>query len=177
MIIFLLAFPLFLNAQKNYFPLLDNYMIAESNLRDFNGSVMVVSKGKTIYQKAFGLADREWNVPNTNDTKYRIGSITKQFTAACILQLAEQGKLSTEDKLSKYFPDYPKGDSITIHMLLSHTSGIKNYTSLPEFWPKSILPLSHDSMIALFKNKPLDFPPGTKFSYSNSGFYLLGCDR
>jgi CubicO group peptidase (beta-lactamase class C family) len=174
LIILLLAFPLFLNAQKNYPVLLNNYMVAESSLRDFNGTVMVVKKGKTIYQKAFGLADREWNVSNTNDTKYRIGSITKQFTAACILQLAEQGKLSTDDKLSKYFPDYPKGDSITIHMLLSHTSGIKNYTSLPEFWPKSVLPLNHDSMIALFKNKPLDFPPGSKFNYSNSGFYLLG---
>ncbi len=174
LIIILLALPMALAAQKNYQKTLDAYMTAESAVRDFNGAVMVVQKGKTIYQKAFGLADREWNIPNTNDTKFRIGSVTKQFTAACILQLAEQGKLSTDDKLTKYFPDYPKGDSITIHMLLCHSSGIKNYTSIPEFWPKSVLPLSHDSMIALFRNKPLDFTPGTKFSYSNSGFYLLG---
>jgi CubicO group peptidase (beta-lactamase class C family) len=173
-IFLLLAFPLALHAQKNYDKLLDAYMTAETGLRDFNGVVMVVQKDKTLYRKAFGLADMEWNVPNTVDTKFRIGSVTKQFTAACILQLEEQGKLSVNDKLNKYIPDYPKGDSITIHMLLNHSSGIKNYTSLPEFWPKAILPLSKDSMIALFKNKPLDFPPGSKFSYSNSGYFLLG---
>jgi CubicO group peptidase (beta-lactamase class C family) len=133
-----------------------------------------MQKGKAIYKKAFGMADREWNVPNTVDTKFRIGSVTKQFTAACILQLAEQGKLSLDDKLSKYITDYPKGDSISIHMLLNHTSGIVNYTNLAEFWPKAILPLSTDSMIALFKYKPLDFSPGSKWSYSNSGFFLLG---
>jgi CubicO group peptidase (beta-lactamase class C family) len=83
------------------------------------------------------MADREWNVPNTINTKFRIGSVTKQFTAACILQLEEQGKLRLDDKLSKYIPDYPKGDSITIHMLLNHESGIVNYTDLSEFWPKA----------------------------------------
>ena len=100
--------------------------------------------------------------------------MTKQFAAASIMQLHEKGKLQLDDKLSKYFPDYPKGDSVTIHMLLNHTSGIKNYTDLPEFWPKAILPLSHDSMIAIFKNKPYDFSPGTQWNYSNSGYYLLG---
>jgi len=174
LIFILLTCPFILHAQKNYQQLIDKYMVAEAGIREFNGSVMVVQKGTTIYQKAFGMADMELNVPNINTTKYRIGSVTKQFTAACILQLAEQGKLNVDDKLTKYIPDYPKGDSITIHMLLCHTSGIKNYTSLPEFWPKSILPLSKDSMIAIFKHKPLDFSPGTKFSYSNSGYYLLG---
>ncbi len=153
---------------------MEEYMIAELNVKEFNGSVLVVQKGKTIYQKSFGMADREWSVPNTNQTKYRIGSVTKQFAAAAILRLNEEGKLQLEDKLSKYFPDYPKGDSVTIHMLLNHTSGIKNYTDLPEFWPKAILPLSHDSMIAIFKNKPYDFSPGTQWNYSNSGYYLLG---
>ncbi len=170
----LLLCPVLLSAQLQYTKLMDNYLNAETSLRGFSGTVMVVKKGQTIYQKAFGQANKEWNVANTNDTKYRIGSITKQFTAACILQLEEQGKLSTDDKLSKYIPDYPKGDSITIHMLLNHTSGIKNYTDLDEFWPKAVLPLSRDSMIALFKYKPLDFTPGTKYNYSNSGYFLLG---
>jgi CubicO group peptidase (beta-lactamase class C family) len=170
----LLLLPVAVIAQKNYPALLNEYAQAEFKVKDFNGTVLVMQKGKVIYKKAFGMADREWNVPNTVDTKFRIGSVTKQFTAACIIQLAEQGKLSTDDKLSKYIPDYPKGDSITVHMLLNHTSGITNYTNLAEFWPKAVLPLSTDSMIALFKNKPLDFSPGSKWNYSNSGYFLLG---
>ena len=161
-------------AQNNSAKQMDDYMQAEFSVKEFNGTVLVVQKGKTIYQKAFGMADREWNVPNTVQTKYRIGSITKQFTAACILQLAEQGKLSLDDKLSKYIPDYPKGDSVTIHMLLNHASGIKNYTDLAEFWPKAVLPLTPDSIIAYFKYQPYDFSPGTKWNYSNSGYILLG---
>jgi len=173
-LIILLLLPISITAQKNYPVLLDNYTQAEFKVKEFNGTVLVMQKGKAIYRKAFGMADREWGVANTVNTKYRIGSVTKQFTAVCILQLAEQGKLSLDDKLSKYIPDYPKGDSITTHMLLNHTSGIQNYTNIPEFWPKAVLPLSHDSMIALFKNKPLNFSPGTKWDYSNSGYYLLG---
>ncbi len=173
-VIIMLLLPLGVVAQKNYPALLDGYAQAAFKVKDFNGVMLVMQKGKVIYKKAFGMADREWNVANTMNTKFRIGSVTKQFTATCILQLAEQGKLNIDDKLSKYIPDYPKGDSITIHMLLSHTSGIKNYTELSEFWPKAVLPLSTDSMIALFKNQPLDFSPGTKWNYSNSGFFLLG---
>ncbi len=172
--LFLLLLPISVCAQKNYPALLDAYTRAEYTVNDFNGTVLVMRQGKPVYKKAFGMADMEWQIPNTTSTKYRIGSVTKQFTAACILQLAEQGKLSVDDKLSKYIADYPKGDSITIHMLLNHTSGITNYTNLKEFWPKAILPLSTDSMIALFKHRPLDFSPGTKWSYSNSGYFLLG---
>ncbi len=173
-IILLLLLPFTITAQKNYSKLLDEYVQAEFKIKEFNGTVLVMQKGKAIYKKAFGMADREWNIANTLNTKYRIGSVTKQFTAACILQLAEQNKLTVDDKLSKYIADYPKGDSITVHMLLNHTSGITNYTNLPEFWPKAILPLTTDSMIALFKNKPFDFSPGTKWNYSNSGYFLLG---
>jgi CubicO group peptidase (beta-lactamase class C family) len=173
-IIILLLLPLAINAQKNYPKLLDEYAQAEFKIKDFNGTVLVMQKEKVVYKKAFGMAEREWNIANTVNTKYRIGSVTKQFTAACILLLAEQGKLNLDDKLSKYISDYPKGDSITIHMLLNHTSGIKNYTAIPEFFPKAALPLSIDTMIALFKNKPFDFSPGTKWNYSNSGYFLLG---
>ncbi|MFZ1260645.1 MAG: serine hydrolase domain-containing protein, partial [Chitinophagaceae bacterium] len=174
MFLLLLLLPVFAGAQKNYPQLVDNYMQAELKVKEYNGAVLIVKKGKPIYQKAFGLADREWNVLNTVNTKFRIGSITKQFTAACILQLAERGKLNLDDKLNKYFKDYPKGDSVTIHMLLNHTSGIKNYTDIGAFWPKAILPLSLDSMIAIFKNEPYDFSPGTQWNYSNSGYFLLG---
>jgi CubicO group peptidase (beta-lactamase class C family) len=169
-----LLLPLSLMAQKNYPQLMDNYMEAQASVKEFSGTVLLMQKDKVIYEKSFGQADREWNVPNTINTKYRIGSVTKQFTAACIMQLEEQGKLSLTDKLSKYIPDYPKGDSVTIHMLLNHSSGIANYTSLKTFWPKAILPLSRDSMIAIFKYAPYDFSPGSKWNYSNSGYFLLG---
>lgn len=169
-----LLIPLAIHSQKHYSARMDQLMQAKYEVEGFSGAVLAMHKGEKVYHKAFGLADREWNVPNTPDTKYRIGSVTKQFTAACILKLEEEGKLKVSDPLSQYFPDFPYGDSITIHMLLNHSSGIKNYTSLPEFWPKAVLPLSHDSMVAIFKNKPLDFSPGSRWAYSNSGYYLLG---
>ncbi len=102
----------------------------------FNGSVLVADNGKVLYQKGFGLANMEWNIPNSPDTKFRLGSITKQFTATLILQLVEQGKIKLDGKLTDYLPDYRKdtGDKVTIHNLLSHTSGIPSYTSLPGFF-------------------------------------------
>jgi len=154
---------------------LGKYMEAQVAANDFSGVVLVSVKGKTIYKKAFGPADREWNIPNTPQVKFEIGSLTKQFTAAAILQLAEQHKLSLTDKLSAYFPGYPRGDSITLHMLLNHTSGIANYTETRGFNKLMTLPLTKDSVIALFSHQPLEFLPGTKFSYSNSNYFLLGC--
>jgi CubicO group peptidase (beta-lactamase class C family) len=172
--VLILLLPIVLSAQKNYPVLLDRYMHAQVNVNEFTGTVLVARKGKVIYEKAFGLADREWNIPNTIDTKFEIGSITKQFTAACVLQLAEEGKISLDDKLSRYFPDFPKADSVTIHMLLTHTSGIKDFTGLPEFGNMSKLPVEKDTMVALIKKQPFDFSPGTKWHYSSSGYYLLG---
>ncbi len=162
-------------AQKNYPALIDKYMQAQVSVNDFSGAVLVAYKGNIIYKKAFGYADREWKLPNTVETKFEIGSLTKQFTAAAILQLAEQGKLRLDDKLSYYFPGYPKGDSVTLHMLLNHTSGIADYTGLPAFYPLHTLSLPKDSIINLFKNQPYTFSPGTNWSYSNSGYFLLGC--
>lgn len=172
-ILFLLI-TLFGNAQKNYSSLLDNYMKAQANLNDFSGAALIAKDNKIIYQKAFGAANKEWNVPNTLQTKFRIGSLTKQFTAAAVLQLAEAGKLNLDDRLSKYFPDFPKGDSVTIHMLLNHTSGIKSYTNMPKYISVATLPYSKDSVIAFFKNEPYEFSPGTKYNYNNSGYFLLG---
>ncbi len=147
---------------------------AHVSVYGYAGTVLVAQKGKVIYQKAMGKADMEWNIPNEINTRFQIGSVTKQFTAACILQLAEQGKLNLDDKLSKYFPRFPKGDSVTIHMLLNHTSGIRSYTSVPEFWKIASFPIQKDSMVALMSRYPYDFSPGTAWNYNNSGYYLLG---
>jgi len=142
----------------------------------FNGSVLVAEDGKVIYKNGFGLANMEWNIPNTPDTKFRVGSVTKQFTAMLIMQLVEEGKLKLNVPITTYIPDYPKdkGDKITIHHLLTHTSGIPNYTSLPtlnDFMRDPITPLD---LVKIFWDLPLDFEPGEKFSYSNSGYIVLG---
>ncbi|MCU0337617.1 MAG: beta-lactamase family protein, partial [Sediminibacterium sp.] len=172
----LLSFlPIIAFAQSNSTASIETYMSAYASVRQFSGSALVVKQGKVIYEKAFGEADKEWQIKNTNQTKYRIGSNTKQFTAACILKLHEQGKIKLDDKLSKYLPSYPKGDSVTVHMLLTHTSGITDYTNLDAFWNTyAYVPIQPDSFISVFKNKPYDFSPGTQCSYSNSGYYLLG---
>jgi len=174
-IILLLLLPFTLAAQKNYPQLLDEYMQALTNIKDFSGAVLVTKQNKVLLKKGYGMADREWTIANTPDTKFRIGSVTKQFTAACILQLIEAGKLSLDDKLSKFYPDFPKGDSVTIHMLLNHTSGIASYTDQKDFMSVATLSWPKDSMIAYFKNRPYNFSPGTKWAYNNSGYFLLGC--
>jgi CubicO group peptidase (beta-lactamase class C family) len=145
--------------------------------RQFNGTVLVAESGKVIYKKGYGLANMEWNIPNTPDTKFRLGSVTKQFTAFLIMQLVDQGKLKVNEKVTTYLPDYPKatGDKITVHHLLTHTSGIPNYTSFPKFFEmESRNPYSPEAFVKKFSDMPLDFEPGSKFSYSNSGYFLLG---
>ena len=126
-------------------------------------------------QPGYGMANLEHDVPNTPQTKFRLGSITKQFTAMAILILQERGKLKVEDKVKKYLPDAPKAwDEITIHHLLTHTSGIPNYTAYPEFLKTLPVRVTLKELIAKFKDKPLDFKPGEKFRYSNSGYVVLG---
>jgi len=143
----------------------------------FNGSALVADNGKIIYKKGFGLANMEWNIPNASDTKFRLGSITKQFTATLILQLVEQGKIKLDGKITDYLPDYRQdtGAKITIHNLLSHTSGIPSYTSLPGFFQNvSRNPFAVDDFTKKYASGDLEFEPGTKFVYSNSGYFLLG---
>jgi len=143
----------------------------------FNGSVLVADNGKVLYQNGFGPANMEWNIPNAPDTKFRLGSITKQFTATLILQLVEQGKIKLDGKLTDYLPDYRKdtGNKVTIHNLLSHTSGIPSYTSLPGFFQNvSRSPFTVDDFIKKYASGELEFEPGTKFVYDNSGYFLLG---
>jgi CubicO group peptidase (beta-lactamase class C family) len=143
----------------------------------FNGSALVAYKGKVIFKKGFGLANMEWDIPNAADTKHRLGSITKQFTAMLILQLAAEGTVDLHTPITKYLPDYPSdnGDRVSIHHLLTHTSGIPNYTAFPGFFQeKSRNPYTPKEFVKEFWDLPLEFEPGTKFNYSNSAYFLLG---
>lgn len=138
------------------------------------GVFMVAKNGKPIYQKAFGKANLELDVPLTAENVFQLGSMTKQFTAVAVLMLEQQGKLRVQDPVSKYIPDYPSGNKITLHHLLTHTSGIKDFTgikSLPAIAQKDMKPAD---MVGFFKNEPVDFQPGEKFAYNNSGYVLLG---
>jgi CubicO group peptidase (beta-lactamase class C family) len=137
-------------------------------------SVLVARDGKIIYQKGFGHADIGNHVPFTVDTKSRIGSITKQFTASAILKLQEEGKISINDKLSKFIPDFPRGDEVTIHHLLTHTSGIHSFTSKADFLKNATVEIKSEDMINSIKKDPYDFNPGEKFLYNNSGYFILG---
>ena len=141
----------------------------------FNGNALVLEKGKVILESGYGYQNLDDKTLHYSQTIFQIGSVTKQFTAAIVLKLAEQGKISLTDKLSKYYPDFIKADIITIHHLLSHTSGIYNYTDDTSFMQNEITtPVTEKRMLALFSAKELDFSPGSQFKYSNSGYYLLG---
>ncbi|MFN7932497.1 MAG: serine hydrolase [Bryobacteraceae bacterium] len=150
----------------------------DSWLRDgqFTGTVIVTKDGQPLFRKGYGQANREWNIPNAPDTRFRLGSITKQFTAASILQLVEKGKLSIDDPVSKHYPDAPASwEKITIHHLLNHTSGIPSYTAIPDFFAKqSMIRRSPVEIVKLTQDKPLEFEPGSKFAYNNTGYVLLG---
>lgn len=141
----------------------------------FMGSVLVVKDGHTLIDQGYGSADLEWNIPNSPSTKFRLGSITKQFTAASILLLQERGKLSIDDPVSKYMPDAPAAWSkITIYNVLTHTSGIPSFTGFSDYRTTEWKDTTPTELVARFRDKPLDFEPGSKFFYSNSGYVLLG---
>lgn len=138
-------------------------------------SVAIVHRGRTLAAKGYGKADLEWDVPMPADASFEIGSVTKQFTAAAVLLLQEDGKLSLEDDLTKHLPDYPtQGHRITLRRLLNHTSGIKGYTELEEFGDFQRLDRPKAELVTLFSAKPFDFPPGDEQIYNNSAFFLLG---
>lgn len=139
-------------------------------------SVAVERNGRPVYTQGIGLARVESGVPVTPETVFRIGSVTKQFTAAAILRLAEQGQLSLDDEITKFIPDYPtRANRVTLRHLLNHTSGIRSYTSLGARWASRMAEdLSHEEMLALFQDEPFDFAPGERWLYNNSGYYLLG---
>ena len=157
--------------------LIDELVSEYHDYGKFNGSVLVADQGKVLFKKGYGEANMEWEIPNEPNTKHRLGSISKQFTAMLILQLAEEGKLDLQAPITKYLPDYPKenGDLISTHHLLTHTSGIPNYTAFPGFFAdQSRDPFTPDEFVDTFKDMELEFSPGERFNYSNSGYFLLG---
>jgi CubicO group peptidase (beta-lactamase class C family) len=137
-------------------------------------AILVARDGKIVYSGGFGVADTDTKTPVTAETKFRIGSVTKQFTAAAVLRLAEDGKLSLTDPLKKYFPDFPRAGDITVQQLLTHTSGIHSYTEKPEFIGKVAEAIEPEKLIAWFKDDPPDFAPGAGFHYNNSAYFLAG---
>jgi len=139
------------------------------------GAVFLVAKqGKPVYQRATGKANLELNTDLTPSNIFQIGSMTKQFTAIAILMLEEQGKLKVADPVTKYIPGYPGGDSISLHHLLTHTSGIKDFTKMKEIRDIAQKEMTPKMMVDFFKNEPADYKPGEKFEYNNSGYVLLG---
>ena len=156
-------------------PRMEQVVRSYVDAKQFMGSVLVDLDGKTLLSKSYGSANLEWDIPNSPSTKFRLGSITKQFTAACILLLEERGKLKVEDPVKKYMPDAPAAwDKVTIFNLLTHTSGIPSFTGFPDYHSTEAIATTPEQLVARFRDKPLEFQPGEKWNYSNSGYVLLG---
>ena len=154
---------------------MDDVVRAHAAGTRFMGAVLVAKDGKILFDRAYGLANVEWQVPNTPETRFRIGSITKQFTAAAVLWLEERGRLSIDDPIAKYIPDVPAAwQPITLRHLLNHTSGIPAFTSWPDYEILKRSPLELEKGLKRLREQPLEFAPGEKYSYSNSGYLLLG---
>ncbi|HQX57226.1 MAG TPA: serine hydrolase domain-containing protein, partial [Pyrinomonadaceae bacterium] len=153
----------------------DEYMDAVLRVDGFSGTILVARDGKPIVSKGYGMANIELNVPNAPDNVFRLGSVTKQFTGMAIAMLQERSKLKVSDLMCKYISDCPDAwKPITINQLLRHTSGVTNYTAFPDFARTTVMPTTTAEMVEKLKKPPLDFEPGAKMSYSNSGYYLLG---
>lgn len=153
----------------------DEYMDAVLRVDGFSGTILVARDGKPIVSKGYGMANIELNVPNPPDNVFRLGSVTKQFTGMAIAMLQERSKLKVSDLMCKYISDCPDAwKPITINQLLRHTSGVTNYTAFPDFARTTVMPTTTAEMVEKLKKPPLDFEPGAKMSYSNSGYYLLG---
>ena len=151
--------------------------VAKSYLADnaFMGAVLVADGDRLLLDKGYGMADLEWSIPNAPDVCFRLGSLTKQFTAALVLLLQQDGKLHIEDPVSKYLPDAPKAwEKITLANLLGHTSGIPNFTNDKAFETWKMSSHTHEEEVALFRDKPLVFEPGSQYAYSNSNYEVLG---
>ena len=159
------------NAEK-----IDKLISTYADYEQFNGAVLVANEGEIIYKKAFGLANMEWNIPNNINTKFRLASVSKQFTAMLIMQLVAENKLELHKPIATYLPNYPKpqAEQITLHHLLTHSSGIPNYTSFPSYRNSMRNPTNPEALVKRFADSTLKFTPGERFNYSNSGYVLLG---
>jgi CubicO group peptidase (beta-lactamase class C family) len=155
---------------------IDKLVKAFVDLGQFSGSVLVAKKGKVVLSKGYGLSTREWNVANAAGTKFRIGSLTKQFTAMLIMQLYQEGKIDLDGHVSDYLPYYRKdiGTRVTIHQLLSHTSGLGDFGSRDDFMEICKTEYTHREFIEKYCSENLEAEPGVRYRYSNSGYYILG---
>lgn len=153
---------------------MDAVVRADADKGEFMGVVLVARDGDILFDKGYGSANLEWKVANDGDTKFRLGSVSKQFTGAAILLLQERGKVSLDAPIKTYLPDAPAAwDKVTVRNLLTHSAGLPNFTSFDDYGKQKTLAATTGSLIARFRDKPLDFQPGEKFAYSNSGYILL----
>jgi CubicO group peptidase (beta-lactamase class C family) len=156
---------------------IDNLISLYQEYGQFDGAILVVKYGQVIFKKGYGFANREWKIPNTPNTKFRIASISKQFTAMLIMQLVEQKKIRLDGVITDYLPYYRKdtGSKVTIHQLLNHTSGIPSYTNIPGFWQNKMRdPYHPDTLIVNYCSADFEFEPGSEYKYNNSGYVILG---
>ncbi len=156
---------------------IDKFVSLYSEYGLFSGTVLVSEHDQIIFKKGYGLANREWSIPNTPDVKFRLGSITKQFTSMLVMQQVAKGKMALDAHITDYLPYYRKdtGAKVTIHHLLSHTSGVPSYTDDPKFFPEqSRNPYTPDEFVKKFCSGNLDFEPGAQFHYDNPGYFILG---
>ncbi|WP_462413733.1 serine hydrolase domain-containing protein [Neobacillus sp. Marseille-QA0830] len=158
------------NRQQRVEKYVETYVKGEQ----FSGTILVTQKGKIIFNQSYGMADKENQIPFSNDILFPVGSMTKSMTAISILQLEEQGKLSVKDPLSNYFPDLPNSDKVTLSHLLNHTSGYVDFLETPKIRKNFTKAHTYEEIISSFASEPLESEPGEKFAYINSGYYLLG---
>ncbi|MDZ5471687.1 serine hydrolase domain-containing protein [Bacillus sp. 31A1R] len=149
---------------------LDQYLINQK----FNGTILIEHEGEVVFEKGYGYQHKELGIKNTSETAFLIGSITKQFTAAAILKLQEDGKLRVDDTIDQYFPNYPHGETITIHHLLTHTSGIPEYLDFLDKGDLASLEWTPEQIISEIQSKPFHFEPGEKYEYNNTAYVMLG---
>lgn len=153
---------------------MDQVVRASVEAEEFSGSVLVARDGEVLLDRGYGFANREWSIPNDGDTRFRLASVTKQFTAVAIMVLHDRGMVDLDAPVKTWLPDAPEAwDQVTVRHLLTHTSGIPNFTDFDDYEAQKTAPATLDSLIALFRDHPLDFQPGADWSYSNSGYILL----
>lgn len=153
---------------------MDQIVQAAVDADEFTGSVLVARDGEILFDRGYGFANREWNAPNDGDTKFRLGSVSKQFTAVAIMILNERGLVDLDAPVKTFLPDAPAAwDGVTVRHLLTHTSGVPSLTGFDDYEASKTLPATIDSLIGRFRDRPLDFQPGEGWAYSNSGYILL----
>ena len=152
---------------------IDEYVRPFLDAGGFSGAILVVKDGRILLSKGYGMANYELGISNTPKTKFHIASVSKMFTAAAVLLLEDEGRLMISDPVAKFVSDYPQGERITIHHLLTHTSGIPNVNDFPDYGQWSRFPHELEEIVGWFKTKPLEFAPGERYGYSNSNYNLL----